>query len=944
LKATAPPFPTAEPPTRPRWRFGPFEADAQEHRLRRDGQEVALTRKAFAVLACLLSRPGSLFTRAELFDTVWAGTVVTDAALSRVIRELRLALGDDAAAPRYIATAHGLGFRFIAPLSTEPAVPAPAALPSGRRLVGRDAAAAQLDAALALALAGQRQVRFVTGEAGIGKTSLVQAFTERHAGHGLCMAQGRCIDQYGNSEAYLPILEALESLARQLDADVVREVLARYAPAWLALLPWLAHGSERPVPGDTTAQRMLREIAQALEVLAAQRPIVLWLEDLHWSDPSSLAVVSFLAGRRDPARLLLIASYRPADAAAGSSPLQGLVLQLQQRGQARTLALPPLDATAVADYLRLRFDGAGALPVDALAAFVHGRTGGNALFTVAVVDDLVRRGTLARDPAGWTVACPVADISHGLPDDLRQLVHAQIERLADEDRRLVEAAAVAGTEFPAAALAAALQADIGDIEERCHRLVRQGRFLQAGASALWPDGTHSASFAFQHALYWQGTYERVPQSRRADWNRRIGLRLEQAWAEQSASIATELAMRFEAAHDLERCLRYLRQAGSQALARCAYPESVELLRHALTLLPELPMGARPAHELELLLPLGAALMAAQGYAAQEVAATYQRALALCEQLGRPAELARALRGLWNVAFLRADLDHALQLAETLRAQAVTTGDRRMAADAHAKLGQTCIHRGDLADAQAHLEAALAAATGSDDATALREAPRVAIYLAWVYWYQGQPARALQQAAQAQALAQQVANPHSTAFALGYASQLHYFCGQGDQERQLAAQLRLLSTEHGLAYWRSLADFTLGRCTAREGAAADGIAAMRQAIADMRAAGGRVGVPYLLCALAEAHLAAGQPQAAMQVLAEADALVRDTGNALYAAEGLRLQGEVALASGRRATQAEEARRCFSAAVDLARRQGARALEQRALDSLAVLKAEAPGGVR
>lgn len=100
-----------------RWRFGPFEADAAEHRLLRDGDPVPVTRKSFALLACLLSRPGRLFTKAELFDTVWAGMVVTDAALSRVIHELRVALGDDANSPRYIATAHGLGFRFVALVS-----------------------------------------------------------------------------------------------------------------------------------------------------------------------------------------------------------------------------------------------------------------------------------------------------------------------------------------------------------------------------------------------------------------------------------------------------------------------------------------------------------------------------------------------------------------------------------------------------------------------------------------------------------------------------------------------------------------------------------------------------------------------------------------------------------------------------------------------------------
>jgi predicted ATPase/DNA-binding winged helix-turn-helix (wHTH) protein len=944
LKSPAPKPPPAGMQARQRWRFGPFEADAQEHRLLRDGQEVALTRKAFAVLACLLGRPGRLFTRTELFDTVWAGSVVTDAALSRVIRELRLALDDDAAAPRYIATAHGLGFRFVALVSPEQPLPEapPIAASAGRRLVGRDAAAARLDAALAQALAGHRQVLFVTGEAGIGKTSLVEDFIERHAGHGICMAQGRCIDQYGNSEAYLPILEALENLARQLDAEVVREVLARYAPAWLALLPWLAHDADAavtaPAQQDTTAQRMLREIAQALEVLAAVRPIMLWLEDLHWSDPSSLAVVSFLAGRRDPARLLLIASYRPADVAAGTSPLQGLVLQLQQRAQARPLALDPLDAGAVADYLRQRFDGAAALPVQALAAFVQGRTNGNPLFTVAVVDDLVRRGTLVRGDGTWSVSCPVADISRGLPDDLRQLVHAQIERLADADRLLIEAAAVAGADFSAAALAAALQSDIGDVEERCNQLALQGRFLHARPTVAWPDGTHSASFGFLHALYWQGTYERVPQSRRAEWNRRIGLRLEQAWAEQCSTIATELAMRFEAARDIERCLRYLQMAGSQSLARCAYPESVELLRHALTLLPELPASARALQELELLLPLGAALMAAQGYASQDVEATYQRALELCELLARPGDLERALRGLWNVAFLRADLERAKQMAVKLLAQSAATGDRRMAADAHAKLGQTFIHRGDLADAQVQLEAALSDAAGTDDAAALREAPRIAIYLAWVYWYLGQPARALRQAEQALDLARHVANPHSSAFALGYGSQLHYFCGNAGDERALAQQLRLLSTEHGLAFWRSLAEFTLGRCAARDDGAADGIAAMQRAIADMRAAGGQVGVPYLLCSLAEAHLAASQHDAAQLALAEAAGLVAGNGNALYAAEGLRLQGELALAVNADPSRHEAARRCFMAALSLAREQGARALELRAATSLARLPAD------
>ena len=213
-----------------RWRFGPFEADAREHTLSRDGQAVPLTRKSFALLATLLGRPGRLFTKTELFDTVWAGTVVTDAALSRVIREIRVALGDDAGAPRYIATAHGLGFRFVALVSLDSQADrsnAPAAA-ADHGLVGREAELARLDRALADTRAGRRQVVFVTGEAGIGKTALVEAFLQRQAaGADLWAAQGRCVAQYGVADAYLPILEGLEGLAGQIGADTLHDALAR---------------------------------------------------------------------------------------------------------------------------------------------------------------------------------------------------------------------------------------------------------------------------------------------------------------------------------------------------------------------------------------------------------------------------------------------------------------------------------------------------------------------------------------------------------------------------------------------------------------------------------------------------------------------------------------------------------------------------------------------
>ena len=928
-------------PTPLRWHFGPFEADVAEHELRRSGAPVAVTRKSFAVLAALLARAGKLVTKAELFDTVWAGSVVTDAALSRAIRELRVALGDDAAAPRFIATVHGLGFRFVAELAADVPVEAdPVASPASLyepRLVGRDRDLARLDRALAEARAGRRQVLFVTGEAGIGKTALVETFVRRRTGGDVWSAPGRCIEQYGTGEAYLPVLEALEHLARAVGSDAFRDVLVRYAPAWLAQLPWLAHDADaelvRRATADSSAQRMLREIAQALEVLAARRPIVLWLEDLHWSDPSSLAVLAFLAGRRDPARLLLVATFRPGEAEA-RSPLHGLALQLAQRGQAERLALAPLDADAVAQYLRERFGAATSPDLAALGAVLHRRSDGNALFTVAMVDDLVRRGRLVVQDGRWVLRDGADALGDALPDDLRHLVHGQIERLAEADRRLIEAAAVAGTDFAAASLAAALQEDIASVEDRCARLAQQGRFLRAREPVTWPDGTASSSFGFIHALYWQGTDERIPPARRADWQRRIGLAQERAFGEQCAPIAAELAMRFEAARDFDRSVEYLRMAGAAALRCCAYLESIEHLRRGLAMVPQLPEPERAAREIDLLLPLGAALMAAQGYASGDVEATYQRALALCGTDRRPGHLERVLRGLWNVAFLRADLARAREIAGLLLAQAESTGNARLATDAHTKLGQTCLHQGELSPARFHLERALAAsAADGEDTTGAREAPRVAIYLSWALWYTGFPEQALGAAQQAIRLAASAGSPHSSAFALGYSSVLHLLCGDLDNELARARELSILAAEHGLAYWRSLADFTQGRVATQRADTTGGIARMRSAIDEMRSAGGLVGVPYLLCQLAEAELAAGRVDEARATLGEAGRLVAGNGNVLYAAEALRLGGEIELASAGDARGLAAAEHAFLAALALAREQGSRGFELRAATSLA-----------
>ena len=927
-------------PSTSRWRFGPFEVDAQEHRLLRGSEPVAVTRKALALLVILLGRPGKLFTKAELFETVWAGTVVSDAALSRAIRELRVVLGDDAGAPRYIATVHGLGFRFVAAIEIDPEpsqrpLAEPSSSPAG--FVARADELALLDAALAAARAGQRQVVFVTGEAGIGKTALVEAFLERHAARDdLWAAAGRCIEQYGPRDAFLPLLEALENLTRQVGAAPLRDVLARYAPNWLALLPWLGEAGElsQRRAAEATAHGMLREIAHALEVLAAQRPLVIWLEDLHWSDPSSLDVVSFLAGRREPARLLLVASFRPADARTADSPLHGLALRLCQRGQAEELALDLLDRETIADLLRLRF-GAAALDVDALAVFLHLRTEGNALFVVSIVDDLVRRGVLRCSAGVWALAGSIDALGSELPATLRHLVHQQIEQLSAKDRQLLEAAAVAGADFSAAAVAAALQLETAAVEDRCAILAEQGRFFRLRSPVAWPDGTVSAGFAFLHALYWHGTHERVAPTRRAQWQCRIGLRVEQAYAADRGPVAAELAMRFQAGNDLERALLYLKLAGSGALARAAYREGIDHFRHLLTLLPGVAPERRMREELDALLPLGGALMAVEGYASAEVESTYRRALEIGSTFATPGELTRIRRGLWNVLFSRAELDRARVAAEELMALAGT--DAGAAFDALAKLGHTCLHSGDFVGARSQLERALAMADALGPAAA-REAPRLVAYLSWALWYLGEPDQALARSDESLASTAQGSRPHTRALVLGHATFIRLLRGERAEAMAHAAEQCRLGAEHDLPYWIVWGRFLIDYLGAVEGDPRIGAAAMRAGIEAMRRLGTMVGITSWMYLLAEVELLAGRPDEARAALAESSDRMSKRSRARNAAETARAEGMVALAAGPGPAGQAEARRCFEAALAIARAQDARSLELRALMSLLGVAAE------
>jgi predicted ATPase len=260
--------------------------------------------------------------------------------------------------------------------------------------VGRARALGELRGYLQLAVRGQRQLVWVTGEPGIGKTALVDAFQRQAAMdvQGLRLARGQCIEGYGGKEAYYPMLDALGHWCRGGGGDAVVQTLAAHAPTWLVQFPALVTSEHRALLQreslGATRQRMVREICEALETLTAARPLLLVLEDLQWVDPATVDLLAALARRRGPAKLMLCATSRPMDEARTDHPLQALLPELLAHQLCHVMALEPLSEADVAAYLTAESSGAS-LP-EGLAGLVYRHSEGNPLFMVAALDHLTQ--------------------------------------------------------------------------------------------------------------------------------------------------------------------------------------------------------------------------------------------------------------------------------------------------------------------------------------------------------------------------------------------------------------------------------------------------------------------------------------------------------------------------------------------------------------------------
>src|SRR5688572_24472018 len=310
-------------------RFDEYELDEENALLTKGGRPVALPPKAFAVLCALARQPGKLTKKEDLLDAVWGHRHVSESVLKTTISQVRTALSDPAAKPRYIETASRRGYRFIGVILGAP-LPARAASPPSRpAMIGRTVQLAKLHAAWRNVVNGGRSVFWIAGDAGVGKTTLVEQFIGELPG--VLVIRGQCVEQYGAGEPYLPVLEALSALCRSQPegADLMRAL----APTWLVQLPWLMSDAERATLyrelSGANQERKVREIAELMGRFTAQHPVLFLTEDLHWSDTATLRLLDHFARRTSPARIMWLGTYRLMQIVAESHPLKELRQELR---------------------------------------------------------------------------------------------------------------------------------------------------------------------------------------------------------------------------------------------------------------------------------------------------------------------------------------------------------------------------------------------------------------------------------------------------------------------------------------------------------------------------------------------------------------------------------------------------------------------------------------
>jgi predicted ATPase/class 3 adenylate cyclase len=798
-------------------------------------------------------------------------------------------------------------------------------------LVGREQEVALLLECWAQVKDGVGQVVLLSGEAGIGKSRLVQVLKEHVATEPRAwLTPCQCSPYYQNTALY-PMIELLERVVLRFEREESSQQklnklegflvqyglpLAEAVPLFAALLSIPLGSDYAPlhVSPEQQKQKTLHALLTIMLRIAAQQPVLFVIEDLHWVDPSTLELLSLLVDQGPTARILALFTFRPdfSPPWAGRAHLTQMTLP----------RLPQRQAVAMTGQVAHN----KALPPEVVEQVVA-KTDGVPLFVEELTKMVLESGLLQERAERYELTGPLPPLA--IPTTLHDSLMARLDRLATV-KALAQLGATLGREFSYELLQAVSLWDEETLRRGLQQLVEAEILYQRG---LPPQAT----YLFKHALIQDAAYQSLLRSTRQRHHQHIAQVLEARFSSLYETQPELVAHHYTEAGLSAQAIPYWLRAGQRAIQRSANLEAINHLTKGLEVLKTLPYTPeRTRGELELQTALGPALIAIKGYGAPEVEEAYIRARELCQQVGETPQLFPVLRGLWNCYLVRAELQTAREIGKELLSLAQRMEDSALLVEVYRALGTTLLFLGELASARAHLERgmalydpqqhrSLAFRYGADPGVICR------LYAAWTLWLLGYPDQALQRIHEALTLTHELAHAFSLAFALNHAAVVRMLRREGRATQEQAEASITFSTEQRIAQWLAQGVTLRGWALTVQGQGEEGIVQIRQGLAAWRATGAELTRPYWLALLADAYGKGRRAEEGLQVLAEALAAVNNRGECWCEAELYRLKGELLL--GRAPEHATEA--CFHQALDVARRQQAKSWELRAAMSLSRL---------
>jgi predicted ATPase len=663
-------------------------------------------------------------------------------------------------------------------------------------------------------------------------------------------------------------------------------------------------------------QKTLETIVAILLELAEHRPVLFIVEDLHWTDPTTLELLNLVLDQTPTASMLVLLTCRPH-----------FQPSWHHRSYLTEITVNRLSHIQVEQIVN-RMTNGKTLPQEVLAQIVE-KTDGVPLFVEEMTKAILESGQLKALDDHYALTGSLRTLT--IPATLQDSLMARLDRLVTA-KAVAQYAAVIGRQFAYGLLSMVSQLDEATLQRELGRLVEAEMVYQRGVLP-------QATYVFKHALIQDAAYESLLKSTRQQYHQRIAQVLEAQFPETAEVEPELLAHHYTEAGLTEPSVAYWHQAGQRAIERSAYVEAIAHLRQGLALLETLP--ATPVctqQKVDMHIALGASLIATKGPTAPEVEQTYFRAQHLCAHLEAPHQLFPVWRGLWNHYLIRAELQRAQALGEQLLALAQQAHNAAMLVAAHAALGRTLMYVGAVTSAHMHFIQGTALYDPQQHRTsAFLHGEDAGVncqgFAARMLWHLGYPDQGLAQSQEAVTLAQQSADSYSLSSALHGAAVFHH-CRRDVRATQERAEATIhLATEQGFPHWMAMSFIMHGWALAQQGQAKEGIAQMTQGLQAYLATGAAIRRPHFLALLAEAHGTIGQPETGLTMLTEALALVDTTGERWYEPELYRIKGELLLQhAGDNQTETES---CFHHALEIARSQQAKSFELRTATSLARL---------